>query len=364
MTPVDELTRLLRPAGGGVHVVSTGRAQQETVQRRLYGTVDPASLSALHRGDLERISSADWLLLGVPSDVGAGVRRGANFGPAGIREALLRADPAWRATCERLGLVDAGDVFCVPQLLHDDMLSADQRRKSARALHPDLSDSIRDALPVSPLSIEERALDLCLTLNPSIRPLILGGDHSVAWPVVSALVKSRGPSFAIVQFDAHTDLLPERLGITYCFATWTFHANDLLGRGGRVLQLGVRASRFPREHWESTLGVKQWWAATCRAEPDRVLDEVCKSLDSLGISDVYVSDDIDGLDGDAAPATGTPEPDGLTPAFVDRVLGTLRDRYRIVGADVSEVAPPLAPPAEADRTCDLAAAHVRTLVGA
>ncbi len=44
----------------------------------------------------------------------------------------------------------------------------------------------------------------------------------------------------------------------YCCATWSYHANGRLGRGGRLVQVGVRASGHDREHWESTLGVRQF----------------------------------------------------------------------------------------------------------
>src|SRR5205814_2480184 len=129
------------------------------------------------------------------------------------------------------------------------------------------------ALPVSPLSIEERALDLILSLNPECRPFVIGGDHSCAWPVVAALARVR-KEFGVVQPDAHTDLLEERLGVRYCFATWSYHANDRIGRGGRLVQVGTRASRKDRAHWESTLGVRQFWAEECRARPAEALDAI------------------------------------------------------------------------------------------
>ena len=119
-------------------------------------------------------------------------------------------------------------------------------------------------MPVSPLSMAERALDLVFRLNPSVSPIVLGGDHSTAWPVVVALHRARSDRWGIVQPDAHTDLLSERLGVRYCFATWSFHANELLGRGGRLVQVGIRASRHDRAHWETTTGVRQFWAKDCR----------------------------------------------------------------------------------------------------
>ena len=264
MTPVDELATLLRPSGGGVYLLSTGRAEQIAVQKRLYrgelsGTDDEAAIHAAFVARLHRIADARAFLIGAPSDIGAGYRRGANLGPWGIRQALLALRPDWPAEIAALGVLDIGDVFVVPQLLHDDTLSASQREASAAALYPAVDAETRRTLPVSPLSILERAIDLVFHINPTIVPLVMGGDHSNAWPVVAALgkIRPRG-SFAVVQPDAHTDLLSERLGIKYCFATWSYHANELMGRGGRMVQVGIRATRYDRGHWESTLGVRQF----------------------------------------------------------------------------------------------------------
>ena len=133
-------------------------------------------------------------------------------------------------------------------------------------------------------------------LSVEVVPAFLGGDHSVAWPVAETLAKHRRDRWGIVQPDAHTDLLAERLGIKYCFATWSYHANELLGRDGRLVQVGVRASRHPRQHWESTLGVRQFWADEIRRDPERALDDVIAHLQKLAVTGVYFSNDIDGTD--------------------------------------------------------------------
>src|SRR5204863_7277401 len=133
-----------------------------------------------------------------------------------------------RAISAREGIVDVGDVFTVPQLLHDDMLSEAQRRASRVALYGAAAAGDAD-LPVSPLSIAERVVDRLLAINPDLRIFMLGGDHSVAWPVVAALARHAREPWAIVHPDAHTDLMPERLGVRICFATWAYHANELLG---------------------------------------------------------------------------------------------------------------------------------------
>ncbi len=138
MNAIDALGLMLRPAGGGVHVVSTGKAEQLALQRRLYGAADEETVRARWHEDLARIAGARAVLVGIPSDTGGGIQRGANLGPGAIRARLLEDDPEWPSRARDLGLVDLGDVFSVPQLLEDDMLSDGQRAATARALYPDL----------------------------------------------------------------------------------------------------------------------------------------------------------------------------------------------------------------------------------
>ncbi len=355
---LDELRLLLRPAGGGVHLVSTGRAEQLALQRQLYGVDDVADVDAAHLADLAAIVDARVVILGVPSDVGAGFRRGANLGPQAVRSALLADEPEWRTRQRARGVIDIGDVFVVPQLLSDDLLAPAAREAVQRALYP--HDAARADLPVAPLSIAERALDLVFSLNPTVKLFVIGGDHSTAWPAVAALVRARtrrlgAPALAIVQPDAHTDLLPERLGIPICFATWSYHANELIGRKQRLVQVGTRASRFPREHWESTLDVRQFWAAECRRDPQAALTALVDHVAALGLP-VYFSNDIDGTDDEYADATGTPEPEGLDPEFLVELIRRLGERVGLVGGDIMEVAPPLGPDNGA-RTVALAARY-------
>ena len=367
MSPLDELALLLRPAAGGLYLVSTGREEQLALQRRLYGASSEAEVDARWRAALAKIPTARAFVLGNPSDVGAGFRRGANLGPQAIRTKLLEDDPGFPDAMDRAGVVDIGDVFVVPQLLHDDMLGEAQRSASRRALYPEVPAEVAATLPVSPLSIAERALDLVFAINPRVAPIVIGGDHSTAWPVAAALSRARagGEPWGIVQSDAHTDLLEERLGVRYCFATWSYHANELLGRGGKLVQVGIRASRRDRAHWEGTLGVRQLWAAECLADPARALDTLLAHVKATGVRGVYFSNDIDGTDARWAEATGTPEAEGLEPDFVVELIRRLGREVGLIGGDVMEVAPPLGPtPEAAARTVALAARYLKETIDA
>ncbi len=364
MTPLEELALLLRPAGGGVHLVSAGREAQAEAQRRLHRAANDDEVRARFRERLARIGSARVVLLGVPSDVGAGFLRGASQGPLAIRERVLADDPGWWARSEAAGLVDVGDVRVVPQLLHDEMLAEAQLAATRRALYPDVAPDEAARLPASPLSVAERVLDLVLATNPAARPVLLGGDHSTAWPAVAALHRVR-PGLGVVQVDAHTDLLEERLGVKYCFGTWSFHANELLGRGGRLVQVGIRTSRHGRSHWESTLGVRQVWADEARRDPAAALDAIVGAVRASGARGVYFSNDVDGTDESWVDATGTPEPGGLDPDFVVALVRRLGREVGLVGGDVMEVAPAIArTPGGAERTLGVAARYLRETVDA
>jgi arginase family enzyme len=350
----NDVSRFLRPAGGGIFTVSSGRERQEQLQRELYRARDAAEVQAGWQAALAAVGTAKVAIMGIPSDCGAGLVRGAAFGPEGVRRAVLALRPDFPERAARAGIVDVGDVFTVPQLLDDDMLSEEQRRRTRASLYGPAATG-DTTLPVSPLTIAERVVSELLAANDKLTIFMLGGDHSVAWPVVAALAPRASQPWAIVHVDAHTDLLPTRLGVRLCFATWAYHANELMGRGGRMVQIGVRASSRSKQHWESTLGVRQFWMDEVRARGDAVIDDVIAHLRGLGVERVYLSNDIDATDSAIAPSTGAPEPDGLEPRFVRTLIARVARAFPLYGADVVEVAPPIGGADDAQRTTEVAA---------
>ena len=360
MDVTGELAVLLRPAGAGIHTVSSGGLERHQAQRRIYGVSSEAEIDGLWHEALGALAGACVAVLAVPSDCGAGLVRGAAYGPASLRAALVGRMPDFMARARAEGVIDIGDVAVVPQLLHDEMLSEAQKTATRAALFPALDPTERADLPVAPLSITARVVERCLAINPGLKFMVLGGDHSVAWPVVAALVRARPRRpFAILHPDAHTDLLPERLGVRYCFATWAYHANEAIGRSGRLVQVGVRASGRDRAHWESSLGVRQFWASDVRTRGEAAsLDDIFAHLGSLGVQDLYLSNDIDATDGALAPATGAPEPAGLSEAFVRALIRRAGRQMSVIGADLVEVAPPIGDPEGARRTVEIGAGYV------
>lgn len=352
MHDLELLQTLLAPQG--ILTVTTGSGEIADFLRMRYGSDAPAAVRARWLAEFDRLADARAVIVGVPCDVGAGFERGSFKGPLGIRTALLAEQlyPHLSAA----GVVDLGDVRVNPQLLDDSYYSGA------------LLDSVRRArgvgadVPVSPLTALRAALDAIARLNPSARVLLLGGDHSLSRVPVEALVGRGNPAadLGVLDFDAHTDLLDLRDGVPYNFATWAHHANDAIGRGGRLVQVGVRVSGQPRAHWESTLQLRQMRMDEIVGRPHaEVADEVVGCFEAAGVRRIYVSNDIDGTDPTFAASTGTMELDGLDPRLVRAIVAAVAARFEIVGADVVEVAPPLKwhVPGEPARTLRTAASY-------
>lgn len=357
---LDELAAYLRPPGQGIHTVSTGAAELRAKTRDYLGADwDPDQPWRDRIADgLEHRAAGAVALLAIPSDTGAGIVRGAARGPEAIRAGLGQAP-----------VLDLGDVLSIPHFLDEAMLSADQRRRSQDALWPELDEDRRRERCVSPLGMAERVRRLLAELAPDLRVLALGGDHSVTWPVIWPLLDEPAEvrdDLGIVHFDAHTDLLPERLGVTHCFATWAHHANVALGGGQRMIQIGIRASGRDRGHWERTEGVRQIWAEEARSRPaGELAAEIVAHLRGRGVRRVYLSNDIDGTDAHWAAACGTPEPGGLEPEAVCAIIAAVGDAFEIIGADLVELAPGLSLDAEAaQRSVQTAVRYVRATLTA
>jgi len=274
---------------------------------------------------LQDVEQADVAVLGIPFDSGVSYRPGARFGPNHIRESsrLLRPyNPALQVPVfARQQVADAGDLTVNPFSI-DEAISAIER--GARAL-------------------AERARAV----------LTLGGDHTVALPMLRAVAARNGP-VAVVHFDAHLDTWDTYFGAAYTHGTPFRRASEegLLDRSG-CLHVGIRGPLYSDADLteDSELGFRV--VAAPEVEDLGVAGLVERIADRVGDRPVYVSVDIDVLDPAHAPGTGTPEAGGLTSR---ELLATLRSfaTLSLVGADIVEVAPAY----DHAQITGIAAAHV------
>ncbi|MBA2405565.1 MAG: arginase family protein [Bdellovibrionales bacterium] len=343
-TDLKNLNQLLTLPGSGVFTVHSGAEKKEKLLKAYYGTTSAEKAKSKWEKALANLTSRQPLLLGIPSDNGGGIQRGANWGPLAIRQEILN---------ERKNFSDVGDVRVIPHLLHDKYLNDETIKLCRKALYGKVN-----KLPVSPLSIAEFAVAEIYKKLPDARILGLGGDHSTSYPLVKAWLASRKQKkkAALLHFDAHTDLLDRRMGIDICFGTWTFQILKDLSSTDHIVQIGIRASGKDKKHWKNHLGVEQYWAQDVKKwGTEKVYQKLKSHYQKLGVEEIYISFDIDALDIKYASATGTPEAEGLLPTDCAAIIMMLAQDFKITGADLMEVAPYVSPEgvSEANRQSSL-----------
>ncbi|NBY20528.1 arginase family protein [bacterium] len=353
ISALDRLRLFLRPPGRGLHTNSTGSGYAVPVLKKLYGTESTKEIGDAWEESLQRIRRVEGVVFGIPSDTGAGILRGANFGPIGVREAYFE-----RYKTYPKGIIDIGDIIVVPQLLHDHMLSDVQLKSTRAELYPGRAEN----LPVSPLSIAEALYEALMELNPELKVFMIGGDHSVTWPAMVHCNKRFQQDFGVLHFDAHSDLMENRLGVKYCFATWASHATKLIGPH-QMAQVGIRTSSKTKQYWMDKYPLLQVWANEVSGNEIEIITQVLQYFIKSGVKKIYITNDIDGTDPSSAPATGTPEPNGLSPQFVLGLISAVRQKFELIGGDVVEVAPPLSGEREYshEKTCQVAADYLHAL---
>ena len=256
----------------------------------------------------------DAAFIGVPLDIGTSHRPGARFGPRQIRaeSALLRPYnlATGAAPFDALQVADLGDV-------------------------PINTYSLEKSLPII-TSFYERVL------AAGCKPLTMGGDHTIALPILRALAKRHGP-VALVHVDAHADINDEMFGEPIAHGTPFRRAvEEGLLDCQRVFQIGLRGTGYaaddfdwPRAQGFTVVQAHEVWYQSLGPLMAQVRERI-------GAVPVYITFDIDGLDPSFAAGTGTPEIGGLTvPQGLEIIRGCRG--MNVVGGDLVEVAPPYDP---------------------
>ena len=167
-------------------------------------------------------------------------------------------------------------------------------------------------------------------LTRGMFPVLLGGEHTVTVPAVQACL-AQYPDLHVVQIDAHLDLRQEYEGNENSHACVMRRLDDM---GIPFTQIGIRS--FSKEEYElvRAKGWQPFYMQRIRSEADWIA-QVCAGIKGP----VYFTCDVDGLDPAIIPATGTPEPGGLTWQETIDLLRALAAKHRIVGMDCVEFSP-------------------------
>lgn len=248
-------------------------------------------------------NEADICIYGIPYDRTACFRAGAREGPNAIRRCSYDFEQTHfehGSKQRRPAVFDYGD--CDDWILPDDMI-----------------DEVR------------------FVMGPAIRDkkftIAMGGDHSGNIPIIQCF---EDKDISLISIDAHLDSRDTYMGVENSHACITRRAAEHLGIDN-VFVLGVRS--ISEEELEMEEVVPHIDAYQIH---DRGIEWAVKeALDSVKNEKVYITLDIDGIDPAYAPGTGTPEPFGLHPLDVKKLIDMTGDR--LVGFDVMEVCPPADP---------------------
>ncbi len=259
---------------------------------------------------IEDVPRADIAVVGIPFDSGVSYRPGTRFGPSHVRESsrLLRPyNPAQDVSPFQVAqVVDAGDI------------------------------------PVNPFDLTEAVTEVeraALALGEQVQRIVtIGGDHTVALPLLRAVAAKHGP-VAVLHFDAHLDTWDTYFGAPITHGTPFRRASEegLIDLTASC-HVGTRGPLYSKQDLEDDERLGFSIVSSEYIEEHGVEAAIDRILTRIGDRPLYVSIDIDVLDPAHAPGTGTPEAGGLTSRELLRILRALRDRD-IVGADVVEVSP-------------------------
>ena len=270
----------------------------------------PTFMRLPHR-TIEAPGATEIGLIGVPWDGGTTNRPGARHGPRAVRDAstMLRmvnqataAAPFHTAAC-----ADLGDVAASPFDIGEAIDAMTARHGAIRAAN--------------------------------IRPLAVGGDHTISLPALRAA--GADGAVGMVHFDAHTDLFDGYFGGgRYTHGTPFRRAiEEGVLDPARTVQIGIRGTSyggddraFAREHGVRIVPIEEWRARG-------PADVMAEAREIVGDAPVHLSFDIDAIDPSQAPGTGTPEVGGIGVGEAQEALRML-DGLDLIGADLVEVSPP------------------------
>jgi len=160
-------------------------------------------------------------------------------------------------------------------------------------------------------------------------PVILGGEHSITPPVVAA-VAAKHPGLSVLKIDAHADLRDSFMGTPHNHAC----AMRRTLEHAPVTQVGIRSLSSEEAADIPSLKTRVFYDFNMRQDPSWI-DRVVESLSDV----VYITIDVDGFDPAIMPATGTPEPGGLSWHEGLTLLRLVFERRKVVGCDIVELSP-------------------------
>lgn len=241
-----------------------------------------------------------FAMLGIPFDSTATYMPGARFGPSAIREASYNFE-RYNLTFNRelrAPIFDLGDVSVV---------AGDFKETSKRIIDT-----------------------LSRLFSHDLKPLILGGEHTITYPILEAIQSKDNP--VIIHFDAHMDMRDYYNG-RFSHATVMRRVYELEPQS--IIMIGVRSASREEIEFVEEHEIEYYTSQMIQEDIEKVTSKL------KGIRNpVYVTVDMDVLDPSYAPMVGNPTPCGLTPFHMEKFIEII-SKKDIMGVDIVEVTSPV-----------------------
>ena len=280
-------------------------------------------------GSIDQLTDYPVGVFGIPLDTGGSDRIGTRLGPSAIRKASTLYNPQ---TFFKTGTI----IDLYQQQKAIDVEIPDILDLGDVTLFPTDYQKTMDTIESYSYEVAKRAF-----------PIILGGDHSITYPVVKGLLKGiqekeQFSNIGIIHFDGHPDIWE-----SYVTLDDVWHGSPLrklleegIVKGNHLVTLGDRALiasqevEYIKDHGIILHSISDVWEKGI----ETIVKESCNIL-SDRTDGIYISLDIDVFDPCYAPGSGTPLPGGLTPRDMIQAMNIICETTRLVGIDVVEVAP-------------------------
>ncbi len=164
-------------------------------------------------------------------------------------------------------------------------------------------------------------------------PIVIGGEHSLSLGAVRACAE-RYSDLSVLQIGAHSNCRKSYTGNPYSHASVAYHIYKRALKNPRITQVGVRSISSEEVTWmeKDKPNINIFWA---RQQDRWNFQEIVSTLSN----NVYLSISVDALDCSVMPATGTPEPGGMTWEQLLGLIKVLCIKRNVVAADIVELAP-------------------------
>lgn len=251
------------------------------------------------------------VVYGVPLDITTSFGKGTSRGPEAIRRASARQIETF-VLDEKADIYDLVGIFDLGDLK---LPKAKKMRSIAKVLA-----YLDSSIPKVVASLR----------NDNKIPVMLGGEHTLSYYQLKALAKEEP---VVIHFDAHRDMKPEYEGLKMCHTTPFYHLMEYIP-GENLIQIGIRQADRQEDEIAAKSGVTTFDAWQVHDDIDAVADHLQRATAGKKI---YISFDIDAYDLPYVPCTGTPEPFGLDPFQVLKLVKAISPSARLIGIDMVEV---------------------------